>query len=222
MANTNIKETLKSLQSLYEKGDYAGGIDLLLTHKDELPKSTFHYNFGTLYLKKGELPIARYHLEMALRSGRADSKVLHNLQSTKEKLDISQVESSVSLKDQLLMRGMEWPFDAYAFITLLFLLMVGLLFKLKRVIKVPLLILLVVVSLVPVIFKMAYFDQNSFAINLQAQPVYSGPSKVHETTGQMPVGVKLILGKSFEGWHFVESPKQFQGWIPKESIILYK
>ena len=66
MTDTNTNPQPKSVEELYLSGDLEAAIDLALSQKSQMEPGHFHYNLGSLYLKKGDLGAARLNLEKAI------------------------------------------------------------------------------------------------------------------------------------------------------------
>ena len=109
MANSSIDETLKSLNDKYRQKDYDAVVKLLLDNKSKFDDGIFHYNLGSTYLKKGNLPAARFHFEKSLSKGYFAPHLYKNLSTVKERLSSQTFERSQSFKDQTFLQSLNVP-----------------------------------------------------------------------------------------------------------------
>jgi len=218
MANTNIDELSKSLETLYLDGKFDKAVDLLLESKNQLTAVDFHYNLGTVYSKMGELGPGRYHLELAMKKGYIGSDILNNLAFIKSKLQGIDLSFSQNMSDKLLNFLSQYPVSYAISITLVLMLIFLLLFKFKKVGSKLVLGALLVLSLSPVISHQLLLSGKSFAVNIKEMKVYEGPSSVYDVRVTIPGGSKFILGKSDGDWFYIDHPLDLTGWVKKEDI----
>lgn len=216
MKEDSTTEALKSLEQIYLKKDYGQVEKDLISLQKEIDPSLFHYNLGTIYFKKENLPLARYHLEKAWSLGFRDHRLSHNLKATKEALSVEE-ESSVSY-DVLLLKTQEAPWEFFyllSSIVILFFLVV-LRFR-KKKIKF-LLTVAVLLAFSPLIFKFIINKKYEVGIVLEKVNVYEGASALFPINGTLPLGTKIMYKKGSD-WSFICYPKSFAGWIKKENGI---
>ncbi len=219
MSDTNTSELLKSLEALYLEGDYQQGIDLLLANKDIFSSGLYHYNLGTFYTRMGELGAGRYHLELSRQEGHLAPDLLNNISFIEHQLGSADLSQSLHMSDRLLNFFLSWPFQTYLFIALILTVVVLCLFVwLKprgRLVR-PY-FLLCIVPLLP-IGSYFFFDQHKLAIVIDASEILEGPSAIYRSDGQIQAGTKVIVGREYNGWHFIERPQVYKGWVSGESL----
>lgn len=208
----------KSLEALYLKGDYQEAQKVLLAHKDQFEPGVFHYNLGTTLMKMGNFAAGRYHLEKALKNGYVDSKVIHNLSVAKGHLGVSDIESSKKPLDMLLSISLDVPFSLYLSLTLIFALLVLVLYKFKKIMKGYLVIAALVLSLIPVLYSLLFVGQYNYAVALSDTPLREGPSQIYGEISKVKAGSKFIVGEMQDGWYYIQSPNFLAGWVKKDDI----
>lgn len=218
MANTNINEISKSLETLYLDGKFDKAVDLLLESKNQLSAVDFHYNLGTVYAKMGDLGPGRYHLELALKKGYVGSDLLNNLTVIKSKLQGVDLSMSRDLGDQIISFLSSVPIMPVVSIVLVLMIASILLFKFKKVKSIYGLVLLVITSLLPLAIHQGVLANKTFAVNIKEMKIYEGPSSVYDVRATLPGGSKFILGKSDGDWFFIDHPVDLAGWVKKEDI----
>lgn len=221
MENISIPFILKSLETSYLNKKFDDGIDLLLKHKNLLDSGSFHYYFGSFHLKKNDFAVARYHLEKAVNDGYYDSGIFHNIDVAKSNLPSVSIEANQAPMDKALSSSLTLGSEYYLMFGLV-LSTLFLLFFLKQWLeKWWITAIFVVLAFVPLIFKMTYLDSRAFALNFKEVKIKQGPSDIYDDIGSLPVGTKVILGKKYNGWYFIEAPKKLNGWVNKNKIVLY-
>ncbi len=220
MANTNINEISKSLETLYLDGKFDKAIDLLLESKSQLSAVDFHYNLGTVYTKMGDLGPGRYHLELAMKKGYIGSDLLNNLTVIKSKIQGADLSLSNDLGDQFIGLMSQVPVSYAISITLVLLILSILLYKFKQVKGKFALSILLLLSLAPIGVHQGALAGKTFAINLNEMKIYEGPSAVYDVKATIPGGLKFILGKQDSEWFYIDHPVSLAGWVKKEDIGL--
>ncbi len=221
MSEPNTTEFLKSVKSLYLKEDFEGAIDTLLKNKDLLDKGLFHYNLGTLYLKKEYWGAGRYHLEKALKAGFVNEMEYKNLLVAKSRPGIVDLSRSESWTDRSLDTALSIPDTGYLIASMV--LAVIILFLARRKIIRSwsgVMASLVIVSL-PGIFYFHFLSGLKEAVVLKNSPVYEGPSQIYRENIVLQEGSKIIIGRRSGNWFFVRYPKGIGGWVNRKNLGLF-
>ncbi|WP_372652643.1 hypothetical protein [Halobacteriovorax sp.] len=218
MANTNINEISKSLETLYLDSKFDKAIDLLLRSKSQLSDVDFHYNLGTVYTKMGDLGPGRYHLELAMKKGYIGSDLLNNLSVIKSKIQGIDLTLSNDVSDQFIGIVSQIPISYGISITLVLLILSVLLFKFKQIKNKYALALLIALSFLPIGIHQGALAGKTFAVNINEMKVYEGPSSVYDVKATLPGGLKFILGKQDSEWFYIDHPVSLSGWVKKEDI----
>ena len=216
MKNHNTDKILKSLQELYTKKQYKKGIDLLLSHKQDLSPQVFHYNLGALYIKTGKLGVARYHFEKSIKKGAQIPMNQHNIDAIKQNLKLYSPQKWSS--EYLYEKTLEYPFSSYLGLSGLFALILLFLIK-KRNISNYLMAFVFTIS--PIIFYSIFVHGQTQGIALQEIQGLEGPSKIFEKVTSIPEGTKVILGKKNGPWYYITYPKKYTSWISQDQLGLY-
>lgn len=204
---------------MYQEKNYDEALKLLNQHKSELEPGVYHFNLGTILLKKEQFAFGRYHLELAIKNGFYTTESLKNLNSSKELLNVIQFEETNFWErtSQVLYTA---PWDFYLFFTLLTL-GATLLFWKKLSSKFSK-IALIIIAVVPLSFPLIFIN-NQFAIVTQKeQPIFEGPSEVFDQSNELPIGLKVLVKDNNDGWYKIITPERFSGWVKKNSIMLIK
>lgn len=219
MNNSNMDSLGASLKAHFENKKFDEAIELVLKNKNGMKKTVFHYNLGTLYANKGELAIARYHLEKSLGQASSIPIVKSNLKTVKSKLGLTSKVSSYEKLDQFGFLIKDISFDYYLIISLLiFLVFLYSLIKRVKIIVVVFMALLSFSILGTGIYSDRYLVNG---IILGEGAVRTGPSSVYPAFMDIKKGQRVIIGKSFDGWLKVVMPRSSGGWINKKDIGLY-
>ncbi len=221
MENISMESLLKSLREQYQSSDFEAVKTSLIKNKDAFDKGEFHYNLGTVYSKTGNYAVGRYHLEKAIFEGYDSAATKHNLKTVTDKLSVKDLATSQSVDDVFLAKSISYGPDFYIFITLVLLITSITLFN-KKIIKSWALSLLLLFSMIPVSLKYFYLDNLNVAVLFNDSKVFEGPSGIFEKTGEIPKGAKVIVGKTIEGWYFIEKPVDYVGWIKKKNVGILK
>jgi hypothetical protein len=209
----NSQQT-KLLEASYAKRDYKAVKEMILKNKNQFSLAQFHYNFGTLYAKEGELHISRYHLQKALKLGGIKKEVFQNLKYVETKLGFDEEGSAVySIVDL--------PPSIFLILTLVFLIFSALLLKIEKLKKIKVGIVLICISFIPYLGSVVGNRVLSGAINIGDGEIRGGPSHIYEKTLNVPAGRKLIIGEIDKGWCRILYPLEFAGWIEKKSLGVY-
>lgn len=221
MENISMESLLKSLREQYQSSDFEAVKTSLIENKDAFDKGEFHYNLGTVYSKTGNYAVGRYHLEKAVYEGYDTAATKHNLKIVTDKLSTQDLSTSQSIDDVLLSKSISYGPDVFIFVTLVFLIVTILLFN-KRLIKKTSLVILILLSLTPISVKHFYLDKLNIAVLFNDSKVFEGPSGIFEKTGEIPKGAKVLVGKTIDGWYFIERPVDYVGWIKMKDVGILK
>lgn len=222
MKNVSTNDFLKSLEALYLDKKYDQAIDQLLKHKEDFDLGLFHYNYGTMHLKKGEPAVAFYHYEQAIKKGMTSSEVFHNLNVAKAQLGQTNVEAKYDVKDQIQFYSAVIPTQAYVSLFLLLTLIVLVLKKIKTIKSWITVGVVTLLAFSPLMIEFFYFSELEFAINFEETAIHSGPSRVYDGIGTLPKGTKVLLGKHYNGWCYIEAPEILSGWVDQKQVAIYK
>ncbi|MDD0854810.1 hypothetical protein HBN50_17005 [Halobacteriovorax sp. GB3] len=218
MENTSTTEVLKSLESLYLKGEFGKALELLIKSKTQFPTAEFHYNMGTVLAKQGDFAAARYNFELAIKNGTFSSAIKNNLEFTKTQLAITDISNSRESWELWLDRSLSVPYEATFSIVLVLLLGLTLLFRFNKI-KSKIVYGLVSALLLAIpLCHMGLHKKFDIAINLKDQEIYEGPSSVYDSIGKLDAGAKIILGQIDKDWVMVEYPLKYAGWVKRETL----
>lgn len=209
MEDTTIEDVLKTFEGHYAQKDYSGALEFLQKNQKDISPGLWHYNLGTVYAKMENFPMARLHLLLAEKNGFKGKEVDQNISFVEEKLEIHRLEKPISVNDYFVKAGLFLSEGILTTITLL-VLFVGLwVLKKKRS------ILRVVSFLISVIFLLGinlWMNTWRKALLVSPQILYSGPSVIFESRGEIPAGI-MVMTKGNSNWLEIIYPSRFQGWI---------
>jgi hypothetical protein len=218
VSKININSNLKSLESLYLKGDYDAAIQMQKEMGEAFSPGHLYYNLGTLNLKKGDMAAGRYFLELSKKHDFNSSMVAHNLGVAKKSLEVAEIGTEDNLLNNIVNYGLEASGVNYLTLTLL-LAMISLFLLRMRFIKKKLLILsLFLISLFPYGFYKFYLSNIKFAISLNVAEIYEGPSEIFSKIGSVRPGEKVLIGEQHNGWLYISYPKSLNGWVNKTKL----
>ncbi len=218
MANNNTKKIIKSLESLYVKGNFEDARGLLIKNKPYFDKGLFHYNLGTIDVKMKSYAAGRYNLEKAIKEGHINTKVIHNLNVAKNNIQNISVETHSYISDQFLTTAYSLPSGVFLTISLFLALVILLLKQLKVIKPIKILIPALVLAFIPYFFSTLYLNNFSVAINLKPSIIREGPSEMFDKIHDLDAGIKVMVGPPRDGWYFIESPKHLVGWVKANKI----
>ncbi|MBT3983015.1 MAG: SH3 domain-containing protein [Bacteriovoracaceae bacterium] len=221
MANTSTNETLNKLQDLYLNQKFDDFINLLLKEKASFPLGQFHYNLGTAYLKIENIGAARFHLEKSIWAGYSKSGALKNINLVKTNVIGVQAESSQDFYDFFWRSSKEIPSEAYMTLSLMIILagIVGV--ALKKIKKVPGVVLILAVACIPVLFSSIFVKKLNYAVSLVDAEIREGPSKIFEVSRPLPAGLKVLVEQPKDGWYYIKSPVDLAGWVRSKDLGVY-
>ena len=209
---------LKTLQDHYINKKYDLAVDYMLQNKHKFSKDVYHYNLGTILVKKGELAQARYHLEKSKTLGFKSSLAKNNLEYVVEKLNLT--SPSIGTRDYIMDIATSTPISQYLSMSVGILLIV-LVLHIRKVLYGRKTIVLASLSLIPILLKFGLFSSSYRAISLEEVGVYEGPSKIFAQTKTIAHGEKFILGQQKKSWYYIKSPSVFSGWVEKKKLGVY-
>lgn len=216
MSNSSTPETLKSLESLYVGGKFDEAIKSLIAQKANFEIGPFHYNLGTLYAKKGEHAIARFHFEKAIKAGFIGDEVLNNLAYSTKTLQLDKVESD-NLALDVYYSSFFSSFSILLMIIGIYFLLV-LMFRKMQKISLKATTALLIVGVIPLVVKFTMNRDLKEAILLKKSAVKEGPSAIFESHQELPAGIKLIVTKPKDGWYLIKYPSHFSGWVQSADL----
>jgi len=220
MANININELSKSLETLYLDGKFEKAVDLLLQNKSTLTDVDFHYNLGVVYAKMGELGPGRYHFELALKKGYLGSDIINNLNVIKSQIQVADISNSELFFDRGINFLSTFPIAYSISIALVLIIVCLFLTRLKFLKSRIVLAFLFVFSLAPPVLHSYLIKDKNFAVSMNELKIFEGPSAIYDVKTTLPAGSKFILGKSDKGWFYIDHPVELSGWVKKEDIGL--
>lgn len=216
MGNTSTSTTLKSLESLYVNGNFDEAVKSLIAQKANFETGPFHYNLGTLYAKKGDHAIARFHFEKAIKTGFIGDEVLNNLAYSTKTLQLDKVESDNFALD-IYYSSLFSSFSILLMIIGFYFLLLLILKKMQKI-SVKSTACLLIIGLLPLGLKFILNKDLKEAILLKKSVVKEGPSAIFESHQELPAGIKLIVTKPRDGWYFIKYPTHFSGWVQNSDL----
>jgi len=219
MADTNINKQVKELEQLYLDGKYTELKEKLVKDRDSLSPGVFHYNLGTILAKEGNLAAARYNLEKAKSLGFSHPALIKNLDSVTKKVQVTQYNSEKPL-DIKLLEGFVFTSDSlFLLASLLCALFMTILLRMKLIKNRYIFVALLALSTTPFLVKKYHYNTTYMtAVNIKATKVFEGPSEIYEPIKEIEGGQKVIIGKSFEDWIFVNWPVEYSGWVKRQDL----
>lgn len=218
MNDTNTLEILKSLEGLYLEGRYSEALELLDKKRDIFSSEIFYFNYGTILGRMGDLGAGRYYLEKARFENLFSTETQNNLNYVVSRLDLEDLTNSSSFFDRSLDLFLSFPPSFYLLLSFLLLLTFLLYRYWKGIRSLWLNIALLVVCFVPYLFSYVLSGHN-VGIVVEDFQIRQGPSSIYDDSGLLPAGAKIIVGREYNGWHFVKRPSFYTGWIKEESFM---
>lgn len=212
---------LKTSQQLYIDGDFDKAIENTLSLKEKLDAGLFHYNLGSLYLKKGELGPARYHMEKAKKQDFTYPMLWNNLKFINSQREVLDPTKSKVLSEKMIGHYMDIPLLFLTFTLLVSLSILVLAVRFKKLTNKGLIAFLVVLSLSPLAMRLALEKSYRFAVVIKTKRVHEGPSKIFQDFGEIHEGSRIIVSKYRDKWYYITSPSSFSGWIEKSALGFY-
>jgi len=220
MKNTNTEAEHKSLEQLYLKQDFDGAQKYILENKSQMDRGVFHYNLGTIHLKKEEYAIGRYHFEKAIKKGFYSPQLHNNLEYSLENLEVAQFEKPEHIGQEIYLGALGLPPAAYITASIFFLVLFLLLRLFFKKLSWGIVVLGTILVLLPIGLRHGVWRDHRFAVCFKQGDVREGPSEVFKSTYKVPKGVKLVVEKPRDGWYLIRYPKQYIGWIKARDLGL--
>jgi len=221
MADTNINKQVKELEQLYLNGKFEELKSKLIKDRDSLSPGVFHYNLGTVLAKEGNLAAARYNLEKAKDLGFQHPALYKNISAVKKNVEVKSY-AEVPLDVKVLEAFVFTPETVFILVSLCLALFVSLLYRFKVFKNKLVLVLCLFILSTPVLIKKYYYDTNYLTgINIKDTKIYEGPSEIYEPLKEVVGGQKVILGKSYEEWIFINWPVEYAGWVKRQDLGIF-
>ena len=205
---------MKTFEDFYAKKDYSNALQTLLKLKSEIPTQDWHYNLGTILAKQEKWAEARLHLLKAQDLGFSGHEVSQNLAIVESSLDVEKLEKPVS--------GIDYGYKAALYLqdglltTLsLVIVVVGLLI-IKKQPSFKRFVLMLGLVLIPMSLNF-WINSWSQGVVMETTVLNDGPSKIFESHGEIPIGVRVIFDQE-DSWLKIVYPSRYQGWVKTGSI----
>lgn len=215
--DNNTNKADMSLESSYFAGDTQASIKKLLEMKDQFSDGVYFYNLGTLYAKKGDFSLARYHLEKSFKSGFYSPRMFHNLKYVEEHLGIQQVRDH-SLYEKIIFNAIEYPPIFFLLLPLLVATTLLVVSKFVKEIKRSILWSIFLFSCIPLLLVFMLNNYYNLAIVFNASPVYDAPSEIYSSRLNLLNGEKILIIRNKNGWSEIIYPSEFSGWVKNKDI----
>lgn len=209
LEDTTIEDVLKTFEGHYVKKQYEEALQFLLKHKGQISSELLDYNLGTVYAQLGNYPLSRYYLLMAEQKGFKTKQTYQNLKYIEEKLEVSRLEKPLTIQDYLIKTGLAVS-DGFLLTLSLVVLIIGLVILKKKRSLLSISIFGLAVIL-PILLNLWINSWNQSIIT-KTTSLYSGPSAIFETSGEIPAGVRVLIKGDTE-WKEILYPSRFHGWI---------
>lgn len=221
MSESKAEQILKNAEQFYIKKDYESALSVILESKDKLDPGLFHYNLGSLYLKKGELGPARFHLERAKDSGFSYPMLWKNLKYIQEQPQVLDPVKSKDMQEFFVGKTMDVPLSFVGIFSLLIAVIVLFSFRKKWIERKLVVVLFLVIAIAPVGISYSIKKGFNYAIALKPLRVYEGPSKIYPDYGEISAGSRVIINNFQDDWYFILSPRSQSGWVEKTNLGFY-
>lgn len=215
MENNENTQILEQLKEKFHTKDFEGAIKLIKANKDSFEPGLYEYNLAISYMKNNQMVDARVSLEEAKSKGFYSNELENALKEVKKSLEVYRLEESQDFNDNFTGFVASVPVDLYITISLIFFVVFGAFYKkMDRYIKVVILIF----AFMPISFYGLFVKDYRSIVILEDQVVYSGPSEMFEQIQLIPKGMKLITGKTHNGWRYILSPSSHRGWVITDKV----
>lgn len=217
MNNTNTDELLKSFESLYQSEKYSDAVDLLLKNKSLFAEGIFHYNLGTIYAKKNEFGIARYHFEKAKKYGYSSSELKNNQKYILKNIQTYQSENTLGGIVDNYYRVLTLPNSSLFIFTLVIL---NMFIFLRLINKIGKKFFFTTIAFIFVFSGTLFYLKKEIkeGIILKSTSIKEGPSKIFKDYKTINAGEKIIIEKVKDGFMLVGFPEEYTGWIQVNDI----
>lgn len=221
MSESKAEQILKNAEQFYIKKDYEAALGVILEAKDTLDPGLFHFNLGSLYLKKGELGPARFHLEKAKDSGFSYPMLWKNLKYIQTQPQVLDPVKSKNIQEYVVGKTMDVPLSFVGIFSLLAVIII--LFSLQRkwIERKFIAVILLLLSIAPLGISYSIKKGYNYAIALKPLRVYEGPSKIYPDYGEISAGSRVIINNFQDDWYYILSPRSQSGWVEKTDLGFY-
>ncbi len=221
MANSKADEILKEAQQFYVNKDYDSALSVIRKGKGNLSPGLFHYNLGSIYLKKGELGPARLHLEKAKLSDFNYPMLWKNLKYIKSQSQVFDPTKSKDIQEVFVGKALDLPDSMVLIATLMVIVVLLGLFRKGIVLSKKYLLVAIVLSALPLGSIFFIKKGYNYAVALKPVRVYEGPSKIYPDFGEIAPGSRVVVGRFHDNWYYVLSPSDLSGWVEKVNLAFY-
>lgn len=221
MANYNMQDILKAAQGHYIKGEFENSLQIIRQNKDHLDPGLFHYDLGSIYLKMNNFGPARFHLEKAKNDGFTYPMVWNNLSYVKLQPGVTDPAQSRDWKEYSTANAMDIPLSFYLAFLMTGLCLFLLLLKKKWIENKLLILLYLTLFSAPLIFRYSYEKEHTYAVVMKDARVHEGPSKIYPDYGKIIAGSRVVVGRFYDDWYYIVSPRERSGWVKKSDLGFY-
>lgn len=211
--------TLKSLAEKTQSGQFEEALSGLEQLSSSLGEANYFFQKGGIYLQMEELGLARYYLESARLAGHFSSELGHNLNFILSQTGhlTGELSRSPASIDRFLSLLSAIPNDAF-FIFSLFLALIAAFVHLKKGFAGSKSYffagLIIAAPLLGVFVK----KMNPTAIIVKESVTREGPSSIYAESGRISSGVKVVIGRRYNGKTFIKRPARVSGWVIDEAL----
>lgn len=216
----NTQDTNMSLDGKYLANDLDGAIKILLESKDQFKSGVFSYNLGTIYAKKSDWPLARYHLEKAYREGFYSPRLFNNLKLVEERLGVREVKTH-SFLERIAFNTAEHPTLFWIFTPLAVAMLLLIFTRFVKRIRPIYLIMILIISCIPCALSFVAKSYFHMGIVFKDTALYESPSEIHAPRRNIIGGEKILVIKNKNGWHEVVFPSEYSGWVKNTNLGLF-
>jgi hypothetical protein len=212
LVNVKDQEMLNFIKLIENKSFDAA--EKLIRDKNS-SKNILDYNLGFLEYSKGNLVVARKHLEKAKFSGMISDEVEGALKVVRTELDLVYTEADISEFDNFVLNSASLPSQFYPTISIITLIVCMTFFVMKRK------VMSTVLGLIGISFFVIFLGIKDFQVNynLTENIIYRGPSRIFEEKQVLLPGAKVIFSKKVDDWKYIKYPSIYEGWIYKNKAI---
>ncbi|MFI5390119.1 MAG: SH3 domain-containing protein [Bacteriovoracales bacterium] len=218
MNNVNINQSLKSLESLYIKGEIASAVDAQKKMEGALNPGHLYYNLGSLYLKKGDVAAARYYLELSKKNNFNTSMVDHNLGVAKRTLEVKEIGLEEGFTNNAINFVLQTSPVNFLTLTLILSFLTLFIWRIRLFKNKIVIIICFLISFIPFLFQQFYLSKIKFAISLDVTEIHEGPSAIFSKIGSVRPGEKVLVGEENNNWLYISYPKNLNGWVDKSKV----
>lgn len=213
--DTTIEDVLKTFEAFYVKKDYSNALLTLQKNSAALPNGLLSYNFGVIYSKLENWPLARYHFLQAEEFGFSQVELIHGLELVETKLELAKLEVPINLTDHLIKVSLFAKDGVLTSLGLLALLLGLIVLKKKATLSKA------VIWILGVIFPIAlsfWIDSWPRMIVEKPEAISEGPSALFREIGELPPGL-LVVVRGEGDWRKVIWPSRYSGWVRTNALL---